>query len=476
MTTNSDYTDTSSTDSSDSSSATYKYAQIAVPDYGFDITSSGGSAPTFESDGSESGTRLLKGNSFLRLGSFPDLTATSPAGFATSVTLAKLVGDPDDLEDGSEDSGPDAAGDLKSNTYSRKENYLLGFIDDTRSRNPDEMTFIAGQSASNTLTARQTETKRLLSKGGWWDHSDGNRISTTVGDKVEVVQGNYKLIVLGRKDPSLGGEALSEECSLSDASGGKTIDHTGGTEAEVMSLEWVKDGDEWSCYQDNGKGNLVSTFHGRKFEYFTGTKIVDQRGKDPGDIDMSHIDKPYDEDDDPAIVEQTWARSLSEYKGSQGKPIPTITELTHAKTIQAATFSATHNETFTAAEITEVSTGVVTEVIVGMFTEICVGAKFELSVAKTEFIAFKNVFSEEENETAAFEIKLKGIENEICGVSNSIKAVRSEMGGKVTKLHGEVTTMNGQLMNVYSDHIELAGEVMRLGGSSDELFEEVFIA
>jgi hypothetical protein len=48
--------------------------------------------------------------------------------------------------------------------------------------------------------AMQNESSILHTKGGWRDHSDGNRITTTLGDKVEVIRGNYKLIVLGRQD------------------------------------------------------------------------------------------------------------------------------------------------------------------------------------------------------------------------------------------------------------------------------------
>jgi hypothetical protein len=37
----------------------------------------------------------------------------------------------------------------------------------------------------------------LLAGGGFWDHTDGNRITTTVGDKIEIIQGNYNLFVNG---------------------------------------------------------------------------------------------------------------------------------------------------------------------------------------------------------------------------------------------------------------------------------------
>jgi hypothetical protein len=50
-------------------------------------------------------------------------------------------------------------------------------------------------------SGRGLESSILHTKGGWRDHSDGNRITTTRGDKVEVIRGNYKMVVLGRRDP-----------------------------------------------------------------------------------------------------------------------------------------------------------------------------------------------------------------------------------------------------------------------------------
>jgi hypothetical protein len=48
---------------------------------------------------------------------------------------------------------------------------------------------------------REHESALLHLKGGWRDHSDGNRVTTTRGDKVEVIRGNYRMLVLGRRDP-----------------------------------------------------------------------------------------------------------------------------------------------------------------------------------------------------------------------------------------------------------------------------------
>lgn len=89
----------------------------------------------------------------------------------------------------------------------------------------------------NKLTAaqRQDESSRLYSRGGWRDHSDGNRISTTYGDKVEVVRGNYKMIVMGRQDNT--DEAMGWE-----ASGSHIQDYAPGTmPGASFWLEWIND-------------------------------------------------------------------------------------------------------------------------------------------------------------------------------------------------------------------------------------------
>lgn len=65
---------------------------------------------------------------------------------------------------------------------------------------------------------RTKESSILHTKGGWRDHTDGNRITTTRGDKVEVIRGNYKLIVLGRQDQT----GIKPKLAGMDISGGQT--------------------------------------------------------------------------------------------------------------------------------------------------------------------------------------------------------------------------------------------------------------
>jgi hypothetical protein len=81
------------------------------------------------------------------------------------------------------------------------------FSDDKRDRGtPGEVPVPAAPTESVPLgspaTSLANESSRgvLHGKGGWRDHTDGNRITTTRGDKIEVIRGNYKMIILGRQD------------------------------------------------------------------------------------------------------------------------------------------------------------------------------------------------------------------------------------------------------------------------------------
>ncbi len=111
------------------------------------------------------------------------------------------------------------------------------FADDIRTRPQDTKTLPTADDPEHKLTkgGREAESKRLYSRGGWRDHSDGNRISTTYGDKVEVVRGNYKMIVMGRQTDT--GQAMGW-----DAAGGHIQDFAPGTMPGASQfLEWIDD-------------------------------------------------------------------------------------------------------------------------------------------------------------------------------------------------------------------------------------------
>ena len=91
-----------------------------------------------------------------------------------------------------------------------------------------------------TMAQRQAESARLYSRGGWRDHSDGNRISTTYGDKVEVIRGNYKMIVMGRQDDT-------SQATGWEAGGSHIQDFAPGTMPGASYwLEWINDPRYWA--------------------------------------------------------------------------------------------------------------------------------------------------------------------------------------------------------------------------------------
>ncbi len=91
---------------------------------------------------------------------------------------------------------------------------------------------------------RALESSQLHTKGGWRDHTDGNRITTTRGDKIEVIRGNYKLIVLGRQDqtkPKYAGMDISggqATTTSGDLTADASTDFNQGSTAYASLFEW----------------------------------------------------------------------------------------------------------------------------------------------------------------------------------------------------------------------------------------------
>jgi hypothetical protein len=221
-----------------------------------------------------------------------------------------------------------------------------------------------------TKQERREESARLYARGGWRDHSDGNRISTTWGDKVEVVRGNYKMIVLGRaNDPA---KAMGWE-----ASGGHIQDYAPGTmPGASFWLEWINDprfyatragGDgrkgAWllvntteNVYQfQRTAGNLRSENWGDVHESYVGSETppddtdafaidaskgtgghsVDADMKLPGlgylvTTPPDAVDQAGKVRSNPHIIEKTWAKRIDSHTGSKACPVPIIYEKTWA--------------------------------------------------------------------------------------------------------------------------------------------------
>lgn len=166
--------------------------------------------------------------------------------------------------------------------------FFGGFADDARARGtgttaggtfeqpgatPPSETVARNGAAANTTARNAAVTAAIPDYLGWRDHTDGHRITTTRGDKIEIIGGNYKLVSLGRGT----GVATFE------MSGGLNV---GGDEAPgaVTSVSWVAcptgDANEkgWRVTEQTVKGNTVERFHGTKREEAYGNEFISVTG------------------------------------------------------------------------------------------------------------------------------------------------------------------------------------------------------
>ena len=250
-------------------------------------------APNFNNAGSEADAM----SSYLRLGAVKDLSIAANAG------------------------APKASGeDLAS--------LVTTFIDDTRVREgcPDYL----------SPAVRQAETAKLHIKGGWRDHSDGNRISTTRGDKVEVIKGNYRMLVLGRQNDEAGW----------DVSGGH-VGESGITFQGSSEIRWVQNYDgTWKVTEETIKGDVYTMYMGDVKDEYWGNLKTSSTGSPA----------PSKEKPNPDILDHTWAKSIASYTGSAALPIPTITDETWATTMSSTTNAVDITGTTTATNITDTTT------------------------------------------------------------------------------------------------------------------------
>lgn len=247
------------------------------------------------------------------------------------------------------------------------------FYDDTRDRGQNEVGPPVG-SPGHTLTVaeRQAETARLFTRGGWQDHSDGNRLTTTRGDKVEIIRGNYKMLVLGRQDEFDDGAGW-------DISGGKIEDDDFYPPA-YCEWKWVQTwGGTWKLVQVEEKTDVHEIVHGNLKEEFYGDSMESIVGAESDAVDVDHAsdDAPRDKPEKskkkrPDIVEKTWAKSITSSTGSALAPVPTILETTFALAITEATNATAITETVTSgalSSVTAVSGAIIETVTAGTISE-----------------------------------------------------------------------------------------------------------
>ncbi len=337
-------------------------------------------------------------------------------GQPTTASTASLSGS---FQDAFSDGNPPTEGTPWDGTAfgsAQDPNFLLGFADDTRWRGTPEVagsivsdttnnlgtnnnvlnpvsTLINNTAVPNVNANRQAETLSLLTKGGWWDHSDGNRVSTTMGDKIEVIQGNYKLVVLGRQPapvapplsnvvdlqallksiPTLldtletwynaqtaanlaavqallpsGTTAddvsvrfkyqvdvwlMTQNTFITDMSGGHFQEQYPSPTPCIKTVEYSQDNNnEWTLYQDNTQGNLITRLKGKTVDLFQGSSRETYVGSaDPTILwttDQSPATTPPTVPSttnalrlDPMVASYTWAQSVYSQTGSASKPV-----------------------------------------------------------------------------------------------------------------------------------------------------------
>jgi hypothetical protein len=130
---------------------------------------------------------------------------------------------------------------------------------------PDKMhkSFITSACADNMRTGGDQEPPAPIDEWrkelGWRDHCHGNRITTTQGDKIEVITGNYKLVVLGGSDGS--------KSTGLDMSGGHTVNwaQTPGCIKRI----WA-DGDKWVVTWSTENANERRFFDGKSYVHHVG--------------------------------------------------------------------------------------------------------------------------------------------------------------------------------------------------------------
>lgn len=365
----------------------------------------------FEAYNNQSHVPQITMTSFLRLGTFdyetepPNARAllklihqAGPAGNPALSSNAAWAFDPNTQEF-------PAAPPFKPRTAPEAKtagNRDVFFLDDVRMRDVDvaerdSTAITADQIKGHGLTRlqRQEESARLYSRGGWRDHSDGNRITTTYGDKVEVIRGNYKMIVMGRQDKP--GEAMGWDVggsNLTDFSPGmmpgaaywhewvpdyKFTDSGGVARTGVWLL--VNTVENVYMYTRNAGtfkqeqwGDLIESYVGSENPPMSGASYLQAapahtnpatpppgtQGHDvdegmkltgvlydqPTGTDTNRAGPPftYDNTDvvrsNPHIVEKKWARRIDSWTGSEALPIPVISEKKFAGEIKSDTGSA----------------------------------------------------------------------------------------------------------------------------------------
>jgi hypothetical protein len=221
----------------------------------------------------------------------------------------------------------------------------------------------------------------------WFTSRERESITTTRGDKVEVIRGNYKLLVLGRQEDAAGGAGW-------DVSGG----HIEGLGIKSC-IEWVQTWDgTWKTIEKSEKGDTDLTQHGNNVSRSFGDVVDSTTGSE------DEMRPTFDAEDNfvkmvpaanPHIKDRTWARVIESYTGSEGRRVPLVKSETWVNRLESSTHarsmsdetrvSGSMSSTTIAGSMTDTTiAATMTNVNLANMTNINVGNNANISVGLTE--------------------------------------------------------------------------------------------
>jgi uncharacterized repeat protein (TIGR02543 family) len=221
------------------------------------------------------------------------------------------------------------------------------FKDDYRKQNsqthPDTAYTRWDGVAKTPVTDPLDLTAQLRTRGGWRQHTDGNLISTTRGDRVDVIYGNYKMVVLGRMNATGSGSDATWGETYWESSGGHSRWAT-NTQGDMVLVRWNATHGRWRIYDETVKGDLIDRYQGIQEEIIESPRMVTMVGSPdaattniPGVSKDPHTQATADADGAPVKHYPAGYSGKWVNPGGRKKMRPDVTERVYAKNISETT-------------------------------------------------------------------------------------------------------------------------------------------
>jgi hypothetical protein len=451
-----------------------KYLLIDVPDY-----NKGTQEKDYDDNGIPKPTNKMR--SFLRLGAAPKNWMEELG--ADLVSLVYQVG-PSGKE-------PVAGISERFPAGTAPEGELCPpFIDDQRYRGTGKKNADGAEGHGLTPEQRAEISAMLHTRGGWRDHTEGNRITTTRGDKIEIIEGNYKLIVMGRQTDPENGTGF-------ELNGNNIQDFAATAPGAAVTVSWVKEAYEegaWMIQKADENlfeyarkaGSFKEEIWGDLVESYIGSENPERRGSSktagtqghptdhtPGPWPQPTTPMPVGDSTDmprgnPWIISKTWAEKIDTGTGSAVWKIPLITSDTwavamvdnvnaeHIKnkttaqsltdtTIAAANVETTISSMTIGTHIgirTGLDVGVATDIVLGLKADVTVGYTYTFDTAKDEMALVNTKITVLETQMAATKTELTATKTELTTVKTELNTTNTELNTTKTTLATTQTTVS----------------------------------